>query len=701
MSGPKLGVCYFPEHWDEDDWPKDFKAMAKEGIGVVRMGEFAWSVYEPKPAKQGKLKLDWMRQCLDLAHSHKIEVVLCTPTATPPKWLVDSMPDMLGTDMDGNTRKFGSRRHYSFAHEGYRAKCKGITEALAKAFGEHPAVIAWQTDNEYGCHDTALSYGAGELKAFRDWLAQRYQSPDALNKSWGNAFWSMNYDSFDEIELPNQTVTEANPAHWMDFRRFSSDMVAAFNKLQVDILRKHSPGRDIVHNFMGRSLDFDHFRVARDIDVAAWDSYPLGFLDEHRDLFEFEHYLEFARTGDPDFQAFHHDLYRGMSRGRWWVMEQQPGPVNWAPNNLAPRDGMVALWALEAFAHGAELVSYFRWRQLPFGQEQMHSGLLRHDRSEAEGIEEVRQVVKCLNEMRENKRASWPDAKSWNESGATLFRNAVAIVFDYESAWAWKIQPHGEMFDYFRLVFEFYCALRQIGVTVDILSPEAARERMSSYRLVVAPGLFSLDKELLDQMKDEPGRRLLGPRTASRTSDFKLPGGDLAPDIPENMTPVRVLRVESLGPDMDVRIMEPRAGEQWENWEFNEGCFETWREFVEPVDDSEVVIWTEDGHPGLVVRESFNYLCGWPNEKLLRTLLTVECNAAGIDCFKLPNGLRLRRVGGQAYVMNYSDEEFDLSALGDDVKVIHGGAVIGPGGFAVVHLPEDRMPWERDEEDGS
>ena len=138
MSGPKLGVCYFPEHWDEDDWPKDFKAMAKEGIGVVRMGEFAWSVYEPKPAKQGKLKLDWMRQCLDLAHSHKIEVVLCTPTATPPKWLVDSMPDMLGTDMDGNTRKFGSRRHYSFAHEGYRGKCKGITEALAKGVRRTP-----------------------------------------------------------------------------------------------------------------------------------------------------------------------------------------------------------------------------------------------------------------------------------------------------------------------------------------------------------------------------------------------------------------------------------------------------------------------------------------------------------------------------------------------------------------------------------
>ena len=128
---------------------------------------------------------------------------------------------------------------------------------------------------------------------------------------------------------------------------------------------------------MGRILDFDHFELGAQLDVSSWDSYPLGFLDQMRDLFGRDHRLAFARAGDPDFQAFHHDLYRATSGGRWWIMEQQPGPVNWAPNNIAPRDGMIALWALEAFAHGAEAVAYFRWRQLPFAQEQMHAGLLR------------------------------------------------------------------------------------------------------------------------------------------------------------------------------------------------------------------------------------------------------------------------------------------------------------------------------------
>ena len=129
---------------------------------------------------------------------------------------------------------------------------------------------------------------------------------------------------------------------------------------------------------MGRITDFDHFDVGEDLDIASWDSYPLGFLLDRAGATETEK-NNFLRQGDPDFQAFHHDLYRAVCGGRWWVMEQQPGPVNWAPYNPEPLPGMVRLWTWEAFAHGAETVSYFRWRQVPFAQEQMHSGLLQPD----------------------------------------------------------------------------------------------------------------------------------------------------------------------------------------------------------------------------------------------------------------------------------------------------------------------------------
>lgn len=370
----QLGVCYYPEHWPEAVWAEDARRMVEAGLSRVRIGEFAWSRIEPDP---GRFAWEWLDRAVDALHEAGLGVILGTPTATPPKWLVDQMPDMVAIDASGDPRGFGSRRHYCFSHMPYRAEAIRITQVMAKRFGDHPGVVAWQTDNEFGCHDTVLSYSAAARVAFRIWLAQRYPSIAALNAAWGNVFWSMEYRSFDEIDLPNLTVTEANPAHWLAFRRFSSDQVVAFNRAQVDVLRALSPGRDIMHNFMGFFTEFDHHKVAADLDVVGWDNYPLGFLDSFK--FSEADKLAYARQGHPDIAAFHHDLYRGCGRGRWWVVEQQPGPVNWARYNPAPLAGMVRLWTLEAMAHGAELVSYFRWRQFPQAQEQHHAGLLRSD----------------------------------------------------------------------------------------------------------------------------------------------------------------------------------------------------------------------------------------------------------------------------------------------------------------------------------
>ena len=155
-------------------------------------------------------------------------------------------------------------------------------------------------------------------------------------------FWSKEYKGFAEIDLPNQTVTEPNPAHNLDFRRFSSDAIVAYNKLQAEIVRAHSPGRFLSHNYMGYFDQFDHYKVSADLDVATWDSYPLGFTDERMGL-PVEDRVRWARSGHPDVAGFHHDLYRGMTSGRrWWVMEQQPGPVNWAPTIPRPHPAWCA-----------------------------------------------------------------------------------------------------------------------------------------------------------------------------------------------------------------------------------------------------------------------------------------------------------------------------------------------------------------------
>ncbi len=160
----KLGVCYYPEHWPREVWAEDARRMAEMGLSWVRIGEFAWSRIEPEP---GVFDWTWLDEAVETLGAAGLTLVMCTPTATPPKWLVDAHPDILALDREGRPRRFGSRRHYCFSSETYRGECARITEAVAGRYGKNPAVGAWQTDNEYGCHDTTLSYSTNAAKRFR------------------------------------------------------------------------------------------------------------------------------------------------------------------------------------------------------------------------------------------------------------------------------------------------------------------------------------------------------------------------------------------------------------------------------------------------------------------------------------------------------------------------------------------------------
>lgn len=611
----KLGCCYYPEQWPEHIWAEDARRMAEMGLELVRIGEFAWSRIEPQP---GDCDWGWLDRAIDTLASAGLKIILGTPTATPPKWVVDQMPDMVAIDEQGRPRGFGSRRHYCFSHAGYRAECRRIVIALAERYGNHPAIVMWQTDNEYGCHDTVLSFSDAAARGFREWLAARYGTVEALNAAWGNVFWSMEYRSFDAVDPPHQTVTEANPAHWLDYRRFASDQVASFNREQVDILRKLSPGKDITHNFMGFFTEFDHHDVGRDIDVATWDSYPLGFLEQF--WFSSDEKRAFLRQGHPDIAAFHHDLYRGCSNGRWGVMEQQPGPVNWARFNPAPLPGMVALWTLEAAAHGAEFTSYFRWRQAPFAQEQMHAGLLRPDSADAEAAAEVREAAAAITEIGPQETVS----------------ALAALVFSYEAAWAIGIQPQGQSFRYLELVFECYSALRQRGLDVDIVAPEAD---LSGYRMVMVPTLPIIPEGFTERLAGLTCPVLIGPRSGSKTTSFCIPDG-LAPGEIRQLLPLTVTRVESL---------RDGVAELAEGW-----AVTRWREDV----TSDLVPELADhaGRGVLYRNGNIRYLATWPDRALLRLLIERMAGETGLPLIDLPEGIRVRRSATHAFTFNYAAE---------------------------------------------
>jgi beta-galactosidase len=360
------------------------------------------------------------------------------------------------------------------------------------------------------------------------------------------------------------------------------------------------------------------------MEIATWDSYPLGFLEDRMED-DADHKRRYARQGDPDFQAFHHDLYRAVGRdGRWWVMEQQPGPVNWAPHNPAPLSGMVRFWTWEAFAHGAECVAYFRWRQAPFAQEQYHAGLLRPDSVEAEGFAEAATVARELQAMPEVEHAQAP----------------VALVFDYASAWGWAVQPQGAGCDYFRLVFEVYRGLRKLGLSVDILPPDNAT--LDGYALVLIPGALSLTNPMKSAIAHTDAQVVLGPRTNAKTAHLSTPV-PLPPAI--DGLDVTISRVETIRADMPIEATQG-------------GTVKLWFEQIETTD--EVVEATSSGAPILVRAQTLSYLTGWPDETLLERILTRTSIAAGLSPQDLPQDIRIRDTGTTRFIFNHGPEPVEF-----------------------------------------
>ncbi len=643
-----LGACYYPEQWPEAQWAEDARRMREMGLIYVRIGEFAWSRIEPEP---DRLDWGWLDRAMATLGDAGLRVVLGTPTATPPRWLVARHQEILPVDAEGRVRGFGSRRHTSFSAPAWLDAARRITTLAADRYGEHKALAGWQLDNEFGCHDTVLSYSPEDLRAFQDWLRRRYQSPERLNAAWGNRFWSMEVSDFRDVTLPVGAVTEANPAARLDYWRFASAQVAEFARMQAEVIRPRSPGRFITHNFMGRFLEFDHWQVAAELDFATWDSYPLGFTEQFPCTPEER--AAFAETGHPDMAAFHHDLYRAVGRGRWWVMEQQPGPVNWAPWNPVPRPGMVRLWTWEAFAHGAETVSYFRWRQYPHAQEQMHAGLHRPDGARSPGGEEAAEVGREL--------AALGDALPATRQAP------VALVLDYEAAWVARIQPQGQDYNYFELCFRWYEAARRLGLDVDFAAPGAP---LQGYRVVLVPSLPIVTEAALSALREADGVVLLGPRSGSKTPSFAVPDG-LPPGPLRALLPIRVAQVASLRPGLRHRVAGAVAGEA-----------ERWREWIEVERGAESLASFEDGTAALVRAGRSLYLGAWPDAALLGAVMRFALGEmAGLVLTELPPHVRLRRRGAWRFAFNYSREDWAAPER-DAGRYRIGGPVVPPQGLA-------------------
>jgi beta-galactosidase len=475
---PLLGAAWYPEQWPEERWDADLALMEKSGMTVTRVGEFAWSRMEPA---ENHIDLDWLARAIRLAEKHHIAVVIGTPTDAPPAWMTTRYPDTLGTDANGRLREHGSRRQFSYASQRYRQFCVRIATALAQRFGHDPNVIGWQIGNEY----TDESFDDATRKQFQNFLRDKYKSLDALNKHWETAYWSQTYDRWDEIPLNSGAN---NPGLMLDHRRFVTQTWRSFQLAQITAIRPLADKRQFITTNIGGlgwSDNWDHYTMTEDLDLASWDDYVgTGHLNVTRN-------------------AFMNDFVRGWKRQNFWVMETQPGFVNWAPTNNSLYRGETRALAWQTIGHGADALLYWQWRSALNGQEQYHGAIVGPDGDALPLYDEVQQIGREFQKTSAAITGTSPDAD-------------VAILTDYDSRWAIDFQLHNRNYDQLEVLLDYYRQLSAQGRTVDVISAYAP---LLKYKLVVAPSLNVIPQQLANHLIDyvrNGGRLILGPRSGMK-----------------------------------------------------------------------------------------------------------------------------------------------------------------------------------------
>ena len=481
-----LGTAWYPEQWPESRWEEDLKLMEAAHITFVRVGEFAWSRMEPA---EGKFEFAWLERAISAAARHHIAVVLGTPTATPPAWLTQKYPDTLRVEPDGQRVTHGNRAHASVTSPRYREFCRQISEQLAIHFGHDPNVIGWQIDNEYGY--ALMSYDELTKKQFDDWLAVKYKTFDSLNDHWTTAYWSQTYDNWSEIPIP---VGPHNPGLMLDWKHFVTASWTSYQQNEIDALRAHTdPRQFITGNLMGFWDGIDNYAITKPLTFASWDDY--------------------VGTGhvDPAWNGMSHDLTRGFLDRNFWVMETQPGAVNWQKVNNFLNRGEVRAMAWQAIGHGADAVGYWQWRSALNGQEQYHGTLLGPDGTPVPLYEEVSQTGAEFANVQETFRDTQPVSQ-------------VALLQSYDSRWAIDFQKHTEKYDQLGILKSYYRVLHQLAQSVDVINPYA---KLDQYRLVVAPDLNVLPEDLAQHLREyvqNGGNLVLGPRSGMKDQyDALLP----------------------------------------------------------------------------------------------------------------------------------------------------------------------------------
>lgn len=560
----KLGAYYYPEAWPAAQWPRDIANIKKLGLEFIHMGEFAWTFLEPRP---DHFDFAWLDEAIALAAEQQLKTILCTPSPAPPIWLTEAHPEVRMVDASGRRQQHGTRQHACWSVDNYRTYVARIVHELGRRYGKDDRVWGWQIDNELTHYGKEPCFCAACQGKFQAWLHQKYGDVSALNRDWGNAFWSQIYQRFDQVRLPNtqEFPAQFNPHHMLDAQRWFAEEAADYLRFQTNILRDYCGHRQwITSNHIHNFTAIDPSLNARDFDVASWTLYPVHG-NANRGPLGF-------RLGDASVLTFAADFMRCLN-GRHGIMELQPGQVNWGEVNPQPYPGAVHLWLMRAFAAGSEFVCTYRYRQPRSGAELYHYGLVGPDGvTPTSGGEQYAQAARDLAKIRQVAQPHAPLPPPYAARQA-------AILYSYPVRWDIDNHKQHKAWDTYEHLLKYHRALKRLGAPVDVITEE---KDFSAYPFLIAPAYQLVDERLVERWKtyvENGGHLILSCRTGHKDARGHLWEADWAAPL----QPLIGAKIKFYDTLPAPHLGHVKAGNETHAWS-------TWADILDPLPNAETTI---------------------------------------------------------------------------------------------------------------
>ncbi|MCX6181039.1 MAG: beta-galactosidase [Bacteroidetes bacterium] len=660
-----LGCYYYPEQWPEEEWNRDLKNLSSMGFEFTHFGEFAWALLEPE---EGKFNFEWLDKAIDLAAKNKLKVILCTPSAAPPVWLVQKYPEILMQNDDGKTMQHGSRQQGSWSSKIYRKYIQKIVTELAKRYGNDQRVWGWQLDNEPSHYGFPYDYNAASQDAFVQWLMNKYQNIDSLNLRWGNNFWSQRYSDFPEIRIPNakELVQPANPHALLDFQEFTNQQRGVFLREQASALRQIiSSQQFITSNYMMQMPHSDPWVNKNDLDFASYTNYPVNSYSEvdNGDLG--------FRLGSGRDLALTHDFHQSVN-GVTGIMELQPGQVNWGHYNAQPQPGAVRMWAWHTFALGAKFICTYRYRQPLSGNEQYHQGIMQTDGvTLSRGGSEYAQAIKEMNDIKKVFKAdSSPQQK-------------VAIWWDQRSMLDMYNFPHNRNWSAVSELYRYYESIKSFALPVEFIN---AAPDPKHYPVLLIPSIQLVDDAMIAQWKkyvEAGGTLIITPRSGQKNRDGHLWKMKNQEKIKE-LVGASILFNDHLPASKKAQVTMNNKTYEWNSWgeivnlQNDSASVKIMATYSDQFYQGKAACVSNSIGKGKVFYIGISSTTGDFEKEILKEAFL----HSKLEITELPKYIYQEKRGNLTITVNYSSEEFELK-IPEGSKIVLGEKVLKPGEVTV------------------